>query len=417
MILGAIIVLATIFGMIKRWETRMVLFCAGVLMGIVAGEPLAGFRGFSLAMKEATLFESIVAVMGFAMVIKHTGCDKHLVFLLVKILKKTGMFLIPAATMATFFINISITSAAGCSAAVGSIVIPLLMAAGIHPAVAASAVLAGTYGANYNPGYPQIMVIAEVAKTAPLSVVANHSWVLLIGGLIGAFSLLAVALLRKEHKGYVPPDGYDPKDFTVNPLRAFVPVLPLVILLASAHGWIPGLKPLAISHCMLIGVFAAFAVTRMNPGKISKEFWIGAGEGFGQVCGIIICAMVFVEGMKSLGLIKAITDAMIANTAIAKLSAAFGPFLLAVMSGSGEAASFTFNKAVTIHAADFGLNPMDMGSVVVIAGAMGRAMSPLAAGAIICAGFAGVDPLEILKRNALGMIIAVIVTMVLMLYL
>lgn len=414
--IGAIIVLGTIYGLIRRWETRMVLFCSGMLMACVAGNPMAAFKGFSHAMQESRVFEAIIAVMGFALAMKHTGCDKHLVFLLVKALKKAGVLLIPAATMATFFINISITSAAGCSAAVGSIVIPLLMAAGIHPAIAASAVFAGTYGANFNPGYPQVLIVADVAKADPVLVVANHFWPLLICGLIGAFSLLAVALLRKEHKGFVPSETFDLEDFKVSPIKAFVPVLPLVILILGSNNWVPAFKPLAISHAMIIGVFAAYAVTRGEPGKLSKEFWHGAGDAFGHIFGIIICALVFVEGMKALGLIKAITDAMIANTAIAKLSSTFGPFILAVMSGSGDAASVAFNKAVTVHAMDFGLNPADMGSVVAIAGALGRTMSPIAGGAIICAGFAGVNPLEILKRNAPGMLIAVTTLMIFMLY-
>jgi hypothetical protein len=43
-------------------------------------------------------------------------------------------------------INIAISSAAGCTAAVGVVLIPAMMAAGIHPAMAGAAVFAGTWG-------------------------------------------------------------------------------------------------------------------------------------------------------------------------------------------------------------------------------------------------------------------------------
>jgi DcuC family C4-dicarboxylate transporter len=43
-------------------------------------------------------------------------------------------------------------------------------------------------------------------------------------------------------------------------------------------------------------------------------------------------------------------------------------------------------------------------------------MSPIAGGAIICCALAGVNPMELLKRNALGSIIAVIVTMLMLVY-
>lgn len=79
-------------------------------------------------------------------------------------------------------------------------------------------------------------------------------------------------------------------------------------------------------------------------------------------------------------------------------------------------AGVTFNKAVTVNVSQFGLLPMNMGSVAAISGGLGRAMSPVAAGAIICAGLAGVNPLEIARRNALGMIVAVTALMIFMLY-
>lgn len=59
---------------------------------------------------------------------------------------------------------------------------------------------------------------------------------------------------------------------------------------------------------------------------------------------------------------------------------------------------------------------MSMGSMASIGGALGRTMSPIAGGAVICAGLAGVNPLEIPKRNGPGMLIAVAVTTVLLLY-
>ncbi len=416
LMLGGIIVAGTVYLMVKQYETRMVLFCAGLLMAIIAGDPFAAFKGFSQAMTESRVFEAIIAVMGFAMVLKLTECDKHLIYLLVKALKRAGPFLIPAATLVTFFINTSITSAAGCSAAVGAIIIPFLMAAGVHPAIAAAAVFAGTYGANFNPGYAQVAVVADVANANPIDVVANHFYPLLACGFIGAFSLLGVAWIRKEHKGYVPEENATPPDFKVNYLWAVVPIVPLALLILGSNNIVPVFKQLSISHAMIIGVFIAFAVTRVNPAKISKEFWHGAGDSFGHIFGIIICALVFVSGMKAVGLIKALVDTMTSNPDIAKISATFGPFLLAVVCGSGDAASVAFNKAVTIHASSFGMLPTDMGSLAVIAGALGRTMSPIAGGAIICCAFAKVNPMELAKRNAPGMVIAAIVTMLLLVY-
>ena len=43
-----------------------------------------------------------------------------------------------------------------------------------------------------------------------------------------------------------------------------------------------------------------------------------------------------------------------------------------------------------------------------LASALGRNMSPLAGATIICAGLAGVNPVEIAKRTAPGMIVTVL---------
>lgn len=417
LILGALVVCVVIYLMVKQYETRLVLFCAGMVLAIAAGDPMAAFNGFSHAMQENRLFEAIISVMGFAFVMKLTTCDQHLIQALVRPLKTTGTLIIPGAVLVTFFINTSITSSAGCSAAVGAILIPIMLATGVHPAIAAAAIYAGTYGAIFNPGYAQVALVAEVAKTTNMAVVSNHFIAMLASGLIGAFSLYLVAILAKEAKGYVlPQDRQIPEDFKINYLYAVVPLIPLALLVLGNFGVIPVLRQLAISHAMIIGVMVAFVVTRANPGKISKEFWHGAGDAFGHVFGIIICALVFVDGLKSVGVLKAMTDLMIGTPSVAKLSSAIGPFILGVLSGSGDAAAVAFNRAVTPHAVDFGLAAIDVGSTAAIAGALGRSMSPFAGGMVICAAFAGCHPLESAKRNAPGMIIACAAVLLLLLY-
>lgn len=92
----------------------------------------------------------------------------------------------------------------------------------------------------------------------------------------------------------------------------------------------------------------------------------------------------------------------------------FGPFVLTVLGGSGDAGTLAFNNAVTPHAAQFGIAPVNLGNLANIGGALGRSMSPVAAGCIIAAGFAGVNPFEIAKRNAIPMLISAVLVMLLL---
>ena len=120
--------------------------------------------------------------------------------------------------------------------------------------------------------------------------------------------------------------------------------------------------------------------------------------------------------MQSLGLVKALINWMLESTGIVKIAATFGPFILAMISGSGDAATVAFNEAVTPHATQFGLQAIDMGSMAALGGTLGRTMSPIAGATIICAGIAGVDPMEFCKRNALGITLALLAGMVILLF-
>mgnify|MGYP003585758519 CR=1 FL=1 len=417
MFLGSIIILTTIVLLVKGWETRVTLFISGMLMAILSGDMMVGFKAFSQAMKNANLIEPIVASMGVAMVLQATKCDQHLIHFLARILRRFGSFLIPGAVIATALVNTSVTSAGGCSAAVGAILIPLLIGSGVHPAMAASAVFAGTYGSPMlNPGFGQIAIIADVAKSAPMQVISNHATLVIILAVISAVALFIVGKFLREDKGYISPESADIESLKTNYLMAIVPMIPLLLLVLGSTGIVPLFKKLEISHAMLIGCVAAFAVTRRPLKEVSNAFFKGFGDGFASVFGIITMALVFVSGVQSLGIIKWLIHAMIANPDIAKVSATFGPFFLAIISGSGEAASIAFNQAVTIHAAELGMNPLDLGSLAAISGALGRTMSPLAGACIICAGFAKVNPLDLAKRNFPGMIVGVTVTMVVLMY-
>lgn len=173
---------------------------------------------------------------------------------------------------------------------------------------------------------------------------------------------------------------------------------------------------MGVPHAMVIGAILSLAVTRKNPVELTKSFFNGMGDAYANIIGIIISVGVFVAGLNALGLIKALIAWMLNSTGIVKIAATFGPFLLALISGSGDAATVAFNEAVTPHAVEFGISTMNMGSIAALGGTLGRTISPIAGATIICAGIAGVDPMEVCKRNALGIVAALVAGMVLLLF-
>lgn len=412
--LGGLIVLLTFAAIIKRYETRMVLFTSGLIMALISGKPLVAIDAFATAMVNPGLVTVICTVMGFAYVMKLTKCDAHLVHLLAGGLTKCRPILIPGTIVITFAINIALPSAAGCAAAVGAIMIPALIGAGVHPALAGSAVLAGTWGSTLSPGATHNPFIAKLANTDVMTVIAVLTPADLVALAVVVVVLTATAYLRKEHnvaRLSVVENKQEAEAFKVNLIKAIVPIVPLVLLVLGSKQ-VHVIPEVTVPQAMIFGTILGFVVTLVNAQEITKQFFAGMGDAFGSVVGIIIAAAVFNKGMELIGLTGALIDAMKHSESVAKLAATFGPFIVAVLSGSGDAATLAFNGAITPHAEQFGFGIIQMGQQAQVVGALGRSMSPVAGAAIVCAGLAGVNPVELTKRNGPAMILAAIVTMI-----
>jgi DcuC family C4-dicarboxylate transporter len=402
-------------------------------MCIFSGDPFAAFTAFSDNMIIAPLIRNICTVMGFAYIMKITKCDAHLVNLMVGLLGNVRWLLIPGTVVVTFVINIAMPSAAGCAAAVGSILIPLMIGSGIHPVMAGTAVMAGTFGSMLSPGLTHnIFIAGELLKGVNvMDVIVVHQVADVVALGITAVSLAVIAFFLKEDKGYVPEASRAiPKLEKINFLYAIVPAVPIILLVISSYisganaapwakaflksaPWM-GTKIMTVPTSMLIGVILGLGVTLTNPLTAMKDFFKGMGDGYANIMGIIIAAGVFVAGIKACGLQQAGVAYLQQASDVAKWAGGLGAFVLAVVSGSGDAAALAFNKAVTPHAADFGMTIAQLGSIATLGACLGRTMSPLAGAAIVCAGLAGINPLEIAKRNALPMIISVFVVILML---
>ena len=88
MVIASITILAMCYGLLKKYETRLVLISGGLALACLAGDPLDAMDAFSSSMQQSNVFEVIVACMGFASVINLTGCHLHLLAVFVKLLKR-----------------------------------------------------------------------------------------------------------------------------------------------------------------------------------------------------------------------------------------------------------------------------------------------------------------------------------------
>ena len=403
------VIFVTIWALIKRWETRLVLIAAGLFLCIISLNPMMGLNQFAKSMTNNSLIMAICGSMGFAFTATYTQCDRSLVHYLAAPIRGMGLFLVPVSTVITFFVNIAIPSAAGCAAAVGSTLIPLMLRAGIKPAAAAAAVLAGTIGSYLSPGTSHNPFVAKMAGMDVMEFIGTHTYYSLMCGAILVVGTAIVCFLMGDGKGDANAQVDESKiineDFTPNPLKAIVPLVPITILVVG-NMWVPAIK-MGVAQAMLIGAICALVVSLSNPQEFSKKFFDGMGKGYADVLGIIIAAGVFAAGLRATGFMVACVDALKDSNDIARWGGSLGPWIMGVITGSGDAATLAFNETVTPHAKDFGMTIEGLGGLAFLTGALGRTMSPLAGVTILVSGIAMVNPIDVIKRTAIPCIIAV----------
>ena len=413
--MAGFIVLLTIAALLKRIETRLVLFVAGLAMALFALSPQTALGAFVANMTNKSLITSICSSMGFAAVIAITRCDVHFVGLMVKPLGRLGIFLLPFCMLIASFVAIAIPSAAGCAAALGPTMIPLMVRAGFKPAIAGAAIIGSITPSTLSPGSSHNVWIAKISDMDVMDLIVQFAPQVLTVCALNILLVTAMVFVFRDYKKNkdgegdvleVSSDARGELPEHPNVLMALAPVLPIIILFLGATA-LPILK-MSIAEAMIYGVIFTFLVSRADPQQVAKEFFNGMGSGYAKILGIIIAAGVFAAGLRAAGVVDVFVNYLTHAQEVAKLGGALGPFVLALLTGSGDAAAFAFNEAVTPHAAQFGLTVDGLGYLAALAGGVGRPASPLCGGLILVAGIAAVSPVEVAKRTAPAMVLCLI---------
>lgn len=409
----AIVVVAfMIYLLVKQYETRLVLVGGGLILCCLSLSPMAGFDAFNKTMTNGALITAICSATGFAYCVTYTDCDRSLVHYLARPIRNIGIILVPMSVIITYFINVAIPSAVGVGAVVGTTLIPIMMRAGIKPAAAAAAILMGTTGSLLSPGLSHNPFVAEMAHMSVMELIQYHANFSLMIGAIGAIGLTIVVYVLGDNKGEKLVDAGADDGFVPSPIRAIVPLIPIVLMLVCTF-WLPKVS-MGVTQAMLIGTVVCLFVARPDAQVFSKKFFQGMGDSYGEIMGIIIAAGVLAAGLKASGLIDGLIALMVQSNEIAQWGGSIGPFVLSVIMGSGDAGAMAFNQTVTPHAAEFGMQVHSLGSLAFLAGAAGRTASPIAGITILVAGLAKANPFDVAKRTALPMFVAVILLAIFM---
>jgi DcuC family C4-dicarboxylate transporter len=442
MLLGCLVIVLAIYAVYRQLEVRLVLLLAGLTLGALAQAMDAVVRKFLETFSDEKFVVPICTALGFAYVMRHTGCDQHLVRLLVNPLKKVRFLLIPGTVLVGFLVNMPIVSQTSTAVTIGPVVIPILLAARISPPTVGAAVLLGSSigGELFNPGAPELRTtITESKNAADKLHLAQKSYdsercvrrilplnLLGLGVATAVFWVLALRRERHVQATTTQPaaaEEVQPDHFRVNLLKAMIPLIPLVLLYLTApplnlitlpREWLVSEEKYAdpqglfdsrlIGSAMLIGAaFAAVVVWEKSLGMASA-FFEGAGYGFANVVSLIVTASCFGEGIKQLGLAQVIGGWVGGDPALLIAAAGVLSLGFACLSGSGMATTQSLFGFFAEPSLRLGVDPTHTGAVVSLASAAGRTMSPVSAVNLMSAKLTETTALELSRLVAVPLL-------------
>lgn len=448
------VIAAAIVLMVRRVEVRLVLLGAGLVLALLAGQPLLVADTFTRAMINP-MVAPICAAMGFAAVMAATGCDRHLVHLLLAPVRRVRYLVVPGGILVAYLVNMAVPSQTSTAAALGPILVPLLLASGYSAEVAGAALILGaSYGGDLlNPGSQDVQAVAGVAGLSASALSARVIPASIAGALTAAlvFPLLN-RLSRTPADGPVPAVSSGPVahatsngpvsgvlglgaartlspdegvDERIDYVRAVIPLVPIALLLLAYGGfppmaWLVDPGPLAngsaglanalpVVRAMLIGSLLAAAVGWRELSAMARSLFEGMGNAYAGIISLTITAQCFGAGIAAVGVSEALLGFAAATGSMALLAGAF-PWALAALSGSGSGPVLAFAQAFLSHV-DPSHDPVTLGAVSCFAGAFGRTMSPVAAVVVYSAGLVGLSPVTLVRRLLPALLAGAVITL------
>lgn len=423
-VLVALVVAAgAVFAVRKGLDVRLTLILAGLILASVAGTPWTVFDAFQTAVGNGGIIGPICSAMGFAFVLKATGSDREMVMLLTRPLRRVRWLLIPGGVLIGFITNMAITSQTASAASLGPILVPIMLAAGYRPLTAAATLLVGcSVGGNlFNPGEPDIVAIKAATQVLPADVINATVFPNLLAVAVAAAVL--VFLFGRQHD---PEHALKDDEHHVHYLKALLPPLPVLILLLLQPGLnlVPPLfqiypSGLHVSMVMLICAFLVMAVEVFRkPGVIAQlsslteEFFKGMGFAFSKVISIILAAACFIGGLKALGVIESLAGVLASSDAVAAILSPAVTWSIAVLGGSGTAASVAFSQSMLPMLTKIDVSrAVDLGVAGAIGANVGRTMSPVAAVVLFTSALTDVSIPELVKVSTKAMVAALLAVM------
>ncbi len=352
---------------------------------------------------------------------------------------KSVYILVPVVFLIGNLLSLVIPSASNLAIILLATLYPIMIQAGMSTLTAAG-IIATTATVMPTPlGSDNVAIAAELANTAEFAGLTASDYVFRYHAIVSVPTLLLMAAVH-----YFWQKWMDKKDKGGNSelqnktevekveggalfrtVYAILPLLPILLLiLVFAIQKITGAQidlsvEVATLFSFVIAIICELVRNRSARKTLdeTESFFKGMG-GAMPIVALLVAGTVFVTGLKTIGLIEALQEAMtglhgsglgfVLPLILVALTA-----LIVLLSGSGTALFFAMVPLMVPLAAAAGISVLAVSIPMGLAGNLLRAVSPVSAVVMIVAGSVKREPLEIVKRTSVPMVAGVVFMFVL----
>lgn len=451
-------VCVVVFMLIKKMDIKMTLFLIGIILMYIAmafGNEISasGFESSGIALLDplkavVDQFKSTIASAGFIILIlggyssymSQIKANNVTVSVLTRPIAKVKSvyILVPLVFLLGNVLSLVIPSASNLAVILLATLYPIMVRAGMSP-LTAGAIIATTATVMPTPlGSDNVAIAAELANTAEFAGLTASDYVFKYHAIVSIPTLLIMAVVhyfwqrfqdkRAVSKGEVdaklPEVEEVPGGKLFRAVYAVLPLLPIILLIVVFALQSFGVEielsvEVAILFSLVIAIVCELIRTRNGREtlKSTEAFFKGMGGAL-PIVALLVAGTTFVNGLKSIGLIDALQNAMtgiqgnnlgfVLPLILVALTA-----LIVLLSGSGTALFFAMVPLMVPLAAAAGISVLAVSVPMGLAGNLLRAVSPVSAVVMIVAGTIKKEPLEIVKRTSVPMVAGTIFMFVL----
>ncbi len=445
-LVAVIVIVWVIYMIVKKHYPQAVLLMAGIILlawaVFVNGAVILPVKQSSgstildifntiktiMSVRVAGLGLTIMSIAGFAKYMDYVGASKSLFAVVASPIKKitSPYFLLVLCFFISQFLVVFIPSHAGLGLLLMVTMYPILIRAGVSKLSALGVIGCAQY-MDVGPGRGNAILAANITGLNPA--VYFVKWQLpifvtttLILGVVHFF----VQRWWDKKEGYKPGIAAEVlREETERPplIYAILPIVPMIFILGFSPLFKSSIK-MDVVTAMFLSTFIAMLFEFFRTHDFNnvlqglKNMFAGMGNSFTTVISLIVAGEFFAAGLVNIGAVKSLTDGV--------QSLGFNVYILIVifclviagcafLMGSGNAAFFSFASLAPKLAESLGISTLSLVLPMQIMTSFGRVCSPITAAIVAIAGVADVNPVQVVKRTCIPMLVAAIINIVFLL--